>query len=183
MVNAIKDLMFNGGDYEECRLLGYKNPVRTSQETHYVSATEPNRLLLCKIWGFHGGNYEEHHLLGYENLVPTSQETYYVSATDPSRLMLYKIRGFHDDDYKECRIFGMLYGVALVITDVSETLYSSETSVLTRATLTSQKTAFFIEDTMFQKLNLFPSTGEKRETSTLLGLLERANLNHWTVNC
>jgi hypothetical protein len=27
------------GDYEECRLLGYKNPVRTSQETHYVSAT------------------------------------------------------------------------------------------------------------------------------------------------
>jgi hypothetical protein len=29
--------------YEECRLLGYKNPVRTSQETHYVSATEPSR--------------------------------------------------------------------------------------------------------------------------------------------
>jgi hypothetical protein len=29
---------FHGGDYEECRLLGYKNPVRTSQETlrlHY----------------------------------------------------------------------------------------------------------------------------------------------------
>jgi hypothetical protein len=34
---------------EECRLLGYKNPVRTSQETHYVSATEPSRLMLCKI--------------------------------------------------------------------------------------------------------------------------------------
>jgi hypothetical protein len=28
---------------EECRLLGYKNPVRTSQETHYVSATESSR--------------------------------------------------------------------------------------------------------------------------------------------
>jgi hypothetical protein len=28
------DLSFLGGDYEECRLLGYKNPVRTSQETH-----------------------------------------------------------------------------------------------------------------------------------------------------
>jgi hypothetical protein len=28
---------FHSGDYEECRLLGYKNPVRTSQETHYVS--------------------------------------------------------------------------------------------------------------------------------------------------
>jgi hypothetical protein len=35
---------FHGGDYEECRLLGYKNPVGTSQETHYVSATESNRL-------------------------------------------------------------------------------------------------------------------------------------------
>jgi hypothetical protein len=40
---------FHGGDYEECRLLGYKNPVRTSQETHYVSTTEPSRLILCKI--------------------------------------------------------------------------------------------------------------------------------------
>jgi hypothetical protein len=50
---------FHGGDYEECRLLGYKNPVRTSQETQYVSATETSQLMLCKIWGFHGGNYEE----------------------------------------------------------------------------------------------------------------------------
>jgi hypothetical protein len=40
---------FHGGDYEECRLLGYKNPVRTSQETHYVSATEFSQLMLCKI--------------------------------------------------------------------------------------------------------------------------------------
>jgi hypothetical protein len=38
-----------GGDYEECHLLGYKNPVRTSQETHYVSATKPSRLILYKI--------------------------------------------------------------------------------------------------------------------------------------
>jgi hypothetical protein len=27
----------------------YKNPVRTSQETHYISATEPVRLMICKI--------------------------------------------------------------------------------------------------------------------------------------
>jgi hypothetical protein len=27
-----------------------KNPVRTSQETHYVSATESSQLMLCKIW-------------------------------------------------------------------------------------------------------------------------------------
>jgi hypothetical protein len=45
----------HGGDYEECRLLGYKNPVRTSQETHYVSPIESSRLLLWKIWGFRGG--------------------------------------------------------------------------------------------------------------------------------
>jgi hypothetical protein len=40
---------FCGGDYEEYRLLGYKNRVRTSQETHYVSATELSKLMLCKI--------------------------------------------------------------------------------------------------------------------------------------
>jgi hypothetical protein len=34
---------------EECRLLRYKNTVRTSQETHYFSATETNQLMLCKI--------------------------------------------------------------------------------------------------------------------------------------
>jgi hypothetical protein len=44
-----KILSFHGSDYEECRLLGYENPVRTSQETHYVSATESTRLMLCKI--------------------------------------------------------------------------------------------------------------------------------------
>jgi hypothetical protein len=55
---------FHGGDYEECRLLGYKNPVRTSQETHYISATEPSQLMLCKIWGCHNGDYEECRLLG-----------------------------------------------------------------------------------------------------------------------
>jgi hypothetical protein len=50
---------FHGGDYEECRLLGYKNPVLTSQETHYVSTTELSRLMLCKIWGYHGRDYKE----------------------------------------------------------------------------------------------------------------------------
>jgi hypothetical protein len=39
---------FHGGDYEECRLLGYKRPVRTSQEKHYVSAVDLSRLMLCK---------------------------------------------------------------------------------------------------------------------------------------
>jgi hypothetical protein len=49
---------FHGGDYEECRLLGYKNPVRISQETYYIPATEPSPLILSKIWGFYGGDYE-----------------------------------------------------------------------------------------------------------------------------
>jgi hypothetical protein len=42
-------LCFFSGHYEECRLLGNKPPVRTSQETLYVSATEPSsvrRLLI-----------------------------------------------------------------------------------------------------------------------------------------
>jgi hypothetical protein len=78
---------FHGGDYEECRLLGYKTPVRTSQETHYVSATKTSRLMLCKIWGIHSGDYEECRLLGYKNPVHTSLETHYVPATEPSRLM------------------------------------------------------------------------------------------------
>jgi hypothetical protein len=61
--------------------------VRTSQETHHVSATEPNQLML------HGEavavcceNRTEHTDTLWA--VRTSQETHYVSATEPNRLML-----------------------------------------------------------------------------------------------
>jgi hypothetical protein len=91
---------------EECSLLGYKNPGRTSQETHYVSATETSRLMLCKISGFHSSDYEECRLLGYKNPIRTSQETHYVSATETSRLVLFKVWGFHGVDYEEWRILG-----------------------------------------------------------------------------
>jgi hypothetical protein len=57
---------FHGGHYEECRLLGYKHPVRTSQETHYVSDIESSQLMLCTIWGVHGSDYEEFRLVGYK---------------------------------------------------------------------------------------------------------------------
>jgi hypothetical protein len=57
---------FHGGEYEECCLVGYKTPVRTSQETNNVSATEPSQVLLSKFWGFHGGDYEECRLLAYK---------------------------------------------------------------------------------------------------------------------
>jgi hypothetical protein len=97
---------FHGGHYEECRLLGYKTPVPTSQEAHYVSATVLSRLMLCKIWGFHGGDYEKCRLLGYKNPVHTSQETHYVSTTKSSWLMLCKIWGFHGGDYEKCRLLG-----------------------------------------------------------------------------
>jgi hypothetical protein len=43
-----------------------KRTVCTSQETHYVSATEYSRLMLCKILSFHGSDYEESRLLGYK---------------------------------------------------------------------------------------------------------------------
>jgi hypothetical protein len=33
-------------------VVGYKNPVRTSQETLRISATEHNQLMLHKIWSF-----------------------------------------------------------------------------------------------------------------------------------
>jgi hypothetical protein len=55
---------FHGGHYEECRLLGYKNPVHTWQETHYVSTTALRRLMPCNIWGFHSSDYEEWRFLG-----------------------------------------------------------------------------------------------------------------------
>jgi hypothetical protein len=35
----------------------------------------------------------------------------------------------------------------------------------------------YLENTSFRKLDLCPSSGDGRETPTLLGLLERANLN------
>jgi hypothetical protein len=44
------------------------NPVRTSQETHYVSAIRPTLLMICKILGIHGGDYEECRLLGCDTV-------------------------------------------------------------------------------------------------------------------
>jgi hypothetical protein len=95
---------FHGGDYEECRLLGYKNSVRTSQEIHYVSTIKPSRLMLCKISGFHGGHYEECRLLECY-VVRRWLVTANVAPSSP-----------------------------ILVTLMMEELSSSETSVLTRAT-------------------------------------------------
>jgi hypothetical protein len=40
-LNTSKTCKFHCSDYEECRLLGFKVTVLTSQEAHKVSATEP----------------------------------------------------------------------------------------------------------------------------------------------
>jgi hypothetical protein len=94
----------HSGEYEERRLLWYKNPLCTSQETHYVSTTEPGQLMLCKIWGIHSGEYEERRLLWYKNPLCTSQETHYVYTTEPGQLMLCKILCFHSGEYEEFRL-------------------------------------------------------------------------------
>jgi hypothetical protein len=70
------DLRFSWSDYEEYLLLGYKNPVRTSQESHYISATEPSRLIVCKISGIHG--------VTMKNAVSRNIKTYFI----PHRIKL-----------------------------------------------------------------------------------------------
>jgi hypothetical protein len=60
--------------------------VRTSLETHYVSATETNRLMVFReTVSVYCENHTEH-----TNTVRTSQETHYVSATETNRLMLFR---------------------------------------------------------------------------------------------
>jgi hypothetical protein len=93
-------------DYEQCRLLGFKNPVRTSQETHYVYSTDYCQLILFKIWSFHVCDYEECRLLGFKKPIPSSQETYYVYSTDSCQLILCKIWGFHGGGYERFRLLG-----------------------------------------------------------------------------
>jgi hypothetical protein len=85
-IQLCKTSGFHGGDYEECLLLGYKTTVRTSQETHYISTTEPTELMLCMISGFLGGDCEECCLLGYKTPV-LPHGKHYACTTEPSRLM------------------------------------------------------------------------------------------------
>jgi hypothetical protein len=46
----------------------------------------------------------------------------------------------------------------------------------------TQATEFSLENTRFQKLDLFLPSIEGRYIPTLLGPLQRANLNHWTTD-
>jgi hypothetical protein len=62
--------------------------VRTSQETPYVSATEPNRsILIGKTAAVYYENRMEHTDTPCEQSVPHRKQ--YVSATEPNRFMLF----------------------------------------------------------------------------------------------
>jgi predicted Zn-dependent protease with MMP-like domain len=68
----------------------YTNSVRTSLETHYFFATEPNRLMLFReTVAVYCENHMEHIQI-YTNSVRTSQETHDISAAEPNRLMLFR---------------------------------------------------------------------------------------------
>jgi hypothetical protein len=55
--------------------------VRTSQETHYVSATEPNRIMLFRETVAVYCESHTEHIYIHTNSVRTSQKTHYVTAT------------------------------------------------------------------------------------------------------
>jgi hypothetical protein len=149
-------LRFPGGDYEQRSTLGYKYLVRTSYETHYISATQPSRLMLCNIWGFHDGDYEWSRLLGYKNPVRTSQETQYVSATESSQLKLCKIWSFHGGDYEDVepcescknRLFGGTHRFIIWLKRISE-LRTTLAVTINWRTLIVTATLFYLRDSFY----------------------------------
>jgi hypothetical protein len=67
----------------------YNNSFRTSQETHYISATKTNRLMMFKEKVAVNCENNMEHINMYKNSFRTSQETHYISATKTNRLMLF----------------------------------------------------------------------------------------------
>jgi hypothetical protein len=69
-----------------------QNAVRTSEETHYVPAAEPNQLMLFRetVAVYCESHTEHTDTLCEQNAVLTSPKTNYVSATEPNRLMLVR---------------------------------------------------------------------------------------------
>jgi hypothetical protein len=118
---------FHGSDYEECRRLWYKNPIRISKETHCVSSTESSRLVVWKIRDFHGGDYGKCRPLTCD------------------AVWLYKNRRFggtyrlHRQGDKNHFFLRLLVTVNFVpsspilVTPVMEVVYFSEITVLIRA--------------------------------------------------
>jgi hypothetical protein len=106
---------------------------------HYVSATEPNRLMLCKIWGFHGGGYEECRLLGSHRVafvwVEVSEERI-ASVIRLTRIVELATTLAVTTKLKTLRrnIANVVPSSPMLVSLIMETILSSEISVLTRAT-------------------------------------------------
>jgi hypothetical protein len=115
-VQTSKTSAFHGGDYEECRLLGYKTTVRSSQEKQYVSATELSCLMLCKIWGFDGGDYE----ICCLHMAPCGTYRFHHQSGKNQRVTIVATNVFPSSP--------------ILVILMMEEISSSEKSVLTRAT-------------------------------------------------
>jgi thioredoxin-related protein len=64
----------------------HTDTVRTLQETHYISAAKPKRLMLFgETVAVYCENHTEH-----TDTVHTSEETHYISTTKLNRLMLFE---------------------------------------------------------------------------------------------
>jgi hypothetical protein len=88
---------------EECRLLGYKIPGRTSQETQCVSVKSPEGYCYVRFEVFMAVTMKNALFWDIKTqFIP--HKKHYVSATEPSRLMPYKIWSVHGSDYDECRL-------------------------------------------------------------------------------
>jgi hypothetical protein len=127
-------------------LLGHKNPVHTLQETHYVYATEPSRLLLWKILGVHHGDYEECRLLRRYAVWLLKDPMFRRNSASIIRVTRIGELGTTlavTSNRRTLRRNITVY-IVYIITLMMEALLSSQTSVITRATRrTPQKTAFF----------------------------------------
>jgi hypothetical protein len=127
---------FHGGDYEKCRLLGYKTPVFTSRETYYFSATEPSRYVRCMY-------------VRYENFVAvTMKNAVFWDDTQCGSCKNLCFGGtfslHHQRDKNSWTLYlssvrrllvkaNVVPSLPILVTLMKEVPRSSETSVLTRA--------------------------------------------------
>jgi hypothetical protein len=104
-------------------------PVHTSQETHYISDSEPSRLMLCKIWGFYGGDYEGCRHLGCDAVYLLKEPTFRGNvSTSIIRVERTSELGTSSVS-SNCWLSYQILSTLMI-----GTIRSSETLVLTRAT-------------------------------------------------
>jgi hypothetical protein len=88
LVHTVTTIFQMVKDRMSCKSYTYKNSFRTSQETHYVSGTETNRLML--FWGRIAVCCENDTETQIQCMaVRTLQETHYLSATEHNRFLQF----------------------------------------------------------------------------------------------